>query len=124
MTEDEKPKSIEQLKDDFDTQCRRVYDRICDFKEELDMFLDKLQNTLDRLYETPDDALNKVVSFGFVPGAKFRIDQKDGVKEYTFVGYDNYEHMTFQASDGKRIGATITFVAKSLDRFELIIEGK
>ncbi|MBR4222228.1 MAG: hypothetical protein IKR81_13795 [Victivallales bacterium] len=89
MTEEKEPKSIEQLKDDFDTQCERVYDRIYDFKEELDTFLDNLHDTLDKLYETPDDALNKVVSFGFVPGAKFRIDQKDGVKEYTFVGYDN-----------------------------------
>ena len=124
MTKDEEPKSIEQLKDDFDTQCERVYDRIYDFHAELDTFLEKLHDILDGFSEIPNDALNKVISFGFVPGAKVRVSQKDGVKELNFVGYDFFGHMTFHASDGKRIGSPITFVAKNLDRFELINEEK
>ena len=117
-------KSIEQLIDEFELECGRISDRICDFRIALDTFLDRFSDTSDALSKIPDNALNKVVSFGFVPGVKVRFSSKDGVKEYAFVGYDCYGHMAFQTGDGKRIGTTIAFVAKSLDRFELIIEGK
>ena len=122
--EQSEEKSIEQLIDDFELECERINDRIYDFRIALDTFLDRLSDTSDALSKMPDNALNKVVSFGFVPGVKVRFSSKDGVKEYAFVGYDCYGHMTFQTGDGKRIGADIGSVAQKLDNFELITEDK
>lgn len=118
---DEKQKTFDTLKDDFETSAYQIRDNICDFINDLNELLDRFDEAESALGEVPNDDLNKLITWGFVPGAKAQLTLDGKATAYTFVGYCDCNRMQFRSEDdGREIYGRIKSTAATLDKWTLL----
>ena len=99
-----------------------------DLKEEIGEALSDFQNgvsqiedVIERYYSilgtTPCKELNELISFGFVPNAKFVLDDKD---VFTFAGYTESLGMQFKNKEGNVISCPLSATYKNMARFKKV----
>lgn len=101
-----------------------------DFKEKIEEALSdfhngvsQIEDVIERYYSilgtTPCKELNELISFGFVPNAKFVLDDKD---VFTFVGYTESLGMQFKNKEGSVISCPLSATYKNMARFKKVEE--
>jgi hypothetical protein len=100
-------KEIEELKD-------QINDAVSDIRRGFSDMEDAFERYQRLLGQTPCDALNELIKFGFVPGAVLKFDGKP----YTFKGYTEGLGLQFVDSEGNSInGADVETNYQHLDRW-------
>lgn len=118
---DEKQKTFETLKDDFEISAYKIRDNIYDFINDLNELLDRFDEAQSVLGEVLNDDLNKLITWGFVPGAKVQLTLDGKAAAYTFVGYCDCNRMQFRSEDyGRDIYSRIKATAANLDKWTLL----
>lgn len=118
---DEKQKTFETLKDDFETSADEIRDNIYYFINDLNELLDRFDNAQSVLGEVLSDDLNELITWGFVPGAKAQLTLDGKAVTYTFVGYCEGNRMQFRSEDdGREIYSRIKATAATLDKWTLL----
>lgn len=83
----------------------------------------QIENIVERYYSllgtTPCNQLNELISFGFIPNAKFVLDDKD---VFTFVGYTESLGMQFKDKEGGVISCPLSATYKNMARFKKVEE--
>lgn len=97
-----------------------------DLKEKLEEALSdfqngvsQIENIVERYYSMlgtePCKELNDLISFGFVPNAKFVFDDKE---TFTFIGYTEGLGMQFRNKEGSIISCPLSATFKNKARFK------
>lgn len=101
-----------------------------DLKEKIEEALSDFQNGVSQIEEIVDrygrilgttqcKELNELISFGFVPNAKFVFDDKE---LFTFLGYTESLGMQFKNKDGDIISSSLSATFKNMARFKKVEE--
>ena len=84
----------------------------------MDEFKERLDDCYDFLHNAPCGDLNKLITAGFVPGAKFIYD---GRLPITFVGYTEFFRMDFlDEKENRQIYADIKPTAERIEMFKKV----
>ena len=111
---------------DNSTDISTIVDRLEQVKESLISYMDefkaRLDDCYDMLHNAPNDDLNRLITAGFVPGAKFVFD---GKMNLTFVGYTEFLRLDFFDEKEKRhIYADVDATAKRIELFKKVEDEK
>lgn len=104
------------------TDISACVDRLEQVKESLisymDEFRERLDDCYDLLHNAPCNSLNRLITAGFVPGARFIFDGKLSI---TFVGYTEFLRMDFLDEKEKRhIFTDVKPTAERIDMFKKV----
>jgi len=84
----------------------------------MDEFRERLDDCYDLLHNAPCNSLNRLITAGFVPGARFIFDGKFSI---TFVGYTEFLRIDFLDEKEKRhIYADVKPTAERIDMFKKV----
>ncbi len=97
-------------------------DRVEQAKSSLISYMDEFRERLDDCYDffhnAPCDDLNRLITAGFVPGAKFVFDGKLNI---TFVGYTEFLRMDFfDEKENRHIYVDVDATAKRIEIFKKV----
>lgn len=101
-----------------------------DLKEKIEEALNDFQNGVSQIEDiveryygllgaTPCKELNELISFGFVPNAKFVLDDKTTL---TFLEYTEGLGMQFKNKEGDIISSPLSATFKHMARFKKVEE--
>ncbi|MBP5639942.1 MAG: hypothetical protein J6X55_10720 [Victivallales bacterium] len=106
---------------DNNTDISVCIDRIEEIKNSLvsymNVFQARLNDCYDMLHNAPNDDLNRLITAGFVPGARFIFD---GELFITFVGYTEFLRMDFLDEKKRHIYTDVKPTAERIDRFKKV----
>lgn len=106
---------LETLKESIERAIENVASRIWDLEDILDKFEDRMDEARDALNDLPEEDLNELITFGFIPGAKVKCNGF----EFQFVGYTQTGRMEFRDVNGNSKFTDIAVCRKMLDRFTI-----
>lgn len=116
-------KDVKELKDKICEAVGGLNDTVYNMHEALDRYDESIANAMRLLNTVPNETLNSLLRWGFVPGAKV---QMDGKVLYQFDGFSEGMRMVFHMLDangqphGDEILADMENVYKHLDKFRRV----
>ena len=97
----------------------KIEEALSDFQNGVSQIEDVIERYYSILGTTPCKELNELISFGFVPNAKFALDGKTIL---TFLGYTESFGMQFKNKDGDIISSSLSATFKHMPRFKKVEE--
>ena len=102
--------SVSELVDKIERLKDRLLDDMEEFKDKIDDFHVVIQNS-------PCNGLNRLITAGFVPGAKFVYE---GRLNITFVGYTDFLRLEFKGQENRSYYVEMDSTLKRLDLFKKV----
>lgn len=96
-----------------------IGEALSDFQNGVSQIEDVIERYYSILGTTPCKELNELISFGFVPNAKFILDDKG---TFTFIGYTEGLGMQFRNKEGSVISCPLSATYKNMARFKKVEE--
>lgn len=113
--------NFKHLLDKLEASEDNVTGCVSDMRDAMEDYIDRLDALLQPFYTMPAEALNTLITWGFVPGAKVHYDNlKD---DLVFVGYTELMRMKFRKPNGEDVSASIEATTKNLEHFTLVCQG-
>ncbi len=97
----------------------KIGEALSDFQNGVSQIEDVIERYYSLLGTTPCNQLNELISFGFVPNAKFVLDDKN---VFTFAGYTESLGMQFKDKEGGVISCPLSATYKNMARFKKVEE--
>lgn len=94
-----------------------IGEALSDFQNGVSHIEDVIERFYSILGTTPCKELNELISFGFIPNAKFVLDDK---KTFTFLGYTEGLGMQFKNKEGDVISSPLSATFKNMARFKKV----